>query len=109
MFHNTPATRAFISYLTTPQAQEAWISLPDSGAISVNKDVPLNSYPDPVSHDIANVLTHAANVRFDASDSMPATMASAFNNAVLEYLDDPGQLQAILQGLNQVQKAAYGT
>jgi alpha-glucoside transport system substrate-binding protein len=107
MFHNTASARKFIAYLTTPQAQEAWTSLPGSGAISANKDVPAATYPDPVSRDIAKVLTQAVDVRFDASDSMPATMGSAFDNAVLEYLDNPGQLHGILLGLDQVQKAAY--
>ena len=107
MFHDTPAAEKFIAYLTTPQAQEAWISLPGSGAISANKDVPVTSYPDPVSRDIAKTLTQAANVRFDGSDSMPLTMETAFYNAVLEYLDNPGQLQAILHGLDQVRKATY--
>lgn len=107
MFHDTAAARDFIAYLTTPQAQEAWVSLPGSGAISANKDVPAATYPDPVSRDIARSLTQAVDVRFDASDSMPATMGSAFDNAVLEYLDNPGELEGILQGLDQVQRAAY--
>ena len=107
MFHDTPAAEKFIAYLTTPEAQEAWISLPGSGAISANKDVPVTNYPDPVSRDIAKTLTQAANVRFDGSDSMPLTMETAFYNAVLEYLDNPGQLHAILQGLDHVRKAAY--
>jgi alpha-glucoside transport system substrate-binding protein len=109
MFNPTPATRAFIDYVTTPQAQEAWIGVPGSGGISVNEAVPLDSYPkrDPVSRRIAEILTQPANVVFDASDSMPATMATAFNNAVLQYIDDPEQLVAILNGLDQVRKAAY--
>jgi alpha-glucoside transport system substrate-binding protein len=93
--------------LTTPQAQEAWITRPGSGAISVNKDVPVDNYPDPVSRGIAQILTQPFNVRFDASDLMPPTMQSAFYNAVLEYLDNPSQLPTILQGLDQVEKAAY--
>jgi alpha-glucoside transport system substrate-binding protein len=107
MFNDTPAARAFINYVTTPQAQEAWIGVHGSGAISVNEDVPPDSYPDPVSRHIAEILTQPANFVFDASDSMPATMATAFNNAMLQYLDDPGQLEAILNGLDQVRKAAY--
>jgi alpha-glucoside transport system substrate-binding protein len=107
MFHDSPAAREFLGYLTTPQAQEAWITIPGSGAISVNKDVPASSYPDPVSRHIAEISTQAVNVRFDGSDSMPSTMESAFYNAVLEYLDNPGQLHTILQGLDLVQKAAY--
>jgi alpha-glucoside transport system substrate-binding protein len=107
MFKPTQAARQFIAFLTTPQAQEAWISRSKSGAISVNKDVPANDYPDPVSRRIANILTGAVNVRFDGSDLMPPIMENAFNNAVLQYLDNPGQLPTILQGLDQVQKATY--
>jgi alpha-glucoside transport system substrate-binding protein len=107
MFNPTPAARAFIAYLTTPQAQEAWVSRPHSSAISVNRDVPISDYPDQVSRDIAKILTRTVNVRFDASDLMPPIMASSFNSGVLEYLDNPGQLHTILQGLDQVQKATY--
>ena len=107
MFHETPAARELIAYLTTPQAQEAWISRPDSGAISVNRLVPLTDYPDPVSQDLAENLTHAADVRFDASDSMPQAMQNVFYTAVLEYLDSPGQLSVILRGIDQVRKTAY--
>src|ERR1019366_5759340 len=71
MFRNTPAARKLIAYLTTPQAQEAWITRPDSGAISVNRLVPLGDYPDPVSRGLASDLLRATDVRFDASDSMP--------------------------------------
>ncbi len=107
MFRDSSAARELIAYLTTPQAQEAWISRPGSGAISVNKLVPPSKYPDQVSRELAADLTHAVNVEFDASDSMPPVMESAFNNAVLEYLDSPGQLPVILHGLDQVQKATY--
>ena len=106
MFRDTPAARELIAYLTTPQAQEAWISRPGSGAISVNQRV-LADYPDNLSRDLAENLAKAADVRFDASDSMPQMMQNAFLNAVLEYLDAPSQLNVILSGLDQVRKAAY--
>jgi alpha-glucoside transport system substrate-binding protein len=107
MFHDTPAARELIAYLTTSQAQEAWISQPDSGAISVNRLVPPSDYPDPVSRALAEDLTGATDVHFDASDSMPQMMQNAFLGAVLEYLDAPSQLNVILRGLDQVRKAAY--
>jgi alpha-glucoside transport system substrate-binding protein len=107
MFRNTQAARELIAYLTTPKAQEAWITRPGSGAISVNKLVPLTDYPDPVSLGLAENLTHAVSVRFDGSDSMPQAMENAFYSAVLEYLDQPDQLSVILTGLDQVRKAAY--
>jgi alpha-glucoside transport system substrate-binding protein len=106
MFRNTPAARKLIAYLTTPEAQEAWITRPGSGAISVNRLVPFSDYPDPVSGELAKDLLRTVNVRFDASDSMPQVMESAFNNAVLWYLDNPKQLNVILHGLDQVRKSA---
>ena len=106
MFNDTPAARELIAYLTTPQAQEAWITRPGSGALSVNQRV-LADYPDNLSQDLARNLTSATDVRFDASDSMPQMMQNAFLNAVLEYLDAPSQLNVILSGLDQVRKAAY--
>ena len=35
---------------------------------------------------------------------MPQTMANAFNNAVLQYLDSPAQLNVILYGLDLVRR-----
>jgi alpha-glucoside transport system substrate-binding protein len=107
MFRSTPAARQLIAYLTTPQAQEAWISRPDSGAISVNKLVPLRDYPDPVSRALADNLIHAQDPQFDAADAMPQVMENAFYSALLEYLDQPSRLGIILNNLDQVRKAAY--
>jgi alpha-glucoside transport system substrate-binding protein len=56
---------------------------------------------------VSPVQITARSVRFGASDSMPQVMERAFNNAVLEYLDTPGQLEVILRGLDHVRKAAY--
>ena len=106
MFRDTTAARELIAYLTTPQAQEAWIRRPGSGAISVNRLVPLGDYPDPVSRNLAGILSRAANVRFDASDTMSEVMRNAFYGAVLKYLDSPGQLNVILRGLDEVRKSA---
>jgi alpha-glucoside transport system substrate-binding protein len=106
MFRGTPAARRLIAYLTTPPAQEAWVKL-GTGAISVNRLVPLSDYPDLVSRRLARDLLGASSVRFDASDSMPQVLGDAFDNAILEYLDDPAQLPIILRGLDQVRRTAY--
>jgi alpha-glucoside transport system substrate-binding protein len=107
MFHDTPATRKLVAYLTTPQAQLAWISRPGSGALTVNRRVPLSAYPDGVSRALGRTLINATSIQFDASNSMPQTMENAFDNAVLQYLDSPGRLDVILRGLDQVRSAVY--
>jgi alpha-glucoside transport system substrate-binding protein len=107
MFQDTPAARKLIAYLTTPAAQQAWIRRPASGAISMNRSVLPGAYPDAISQKIARTLTDAGTVRFDASDSMPHTMAAAFAHAVLDYVANPGRLDAILSALDKVRQAAH--
>jgi alpha-glucoside transport system substrate-binding protein len=107
MFRNTPAARELIAYLTTPNAQAAWIRRPGSGAISVNRLVPLSDYRDTVSQALAENLTQAKSVRFDASDSMPPVMETAFNHAVLAFVANPAQLDDLLRQLDQVRLAEY--
>lgn len=107
MFRDTPAARKLIAYLTTAAAQAAWIRRPGSSAISVNRGVAPADYPDPVSRALAKNLSTAAAVRFDASDSMPHVMATAFHRAVLQYLSSPAQLDVLLHQLDTVRRAAY--
>ncbi|MET8141801.1 ABC transporter substrate-binding protein [Sphaerisporangium sp. NPDC005288] len=107
MFRDTPAARRFLAHLTTRAAQETWIRRPASGAISLNRSVPVDAYPDALSRRIAETLTAAGAVRFDASDSMPQTMAAAFDHAVLAYIADPGRLDALLADLDQVRRAPH--
>src|SRR5690606_39891880 len=76
------------------------------GAISGNNQV--TEYPDPISQKSAEALARAEVFRFDASDLMPEAMNAAFWQAVLDYTQNPGQLDSILANLDQVQADAYG-
>ena len=105
MFRDTPQSRALIQYLTTPEAQEIWVRR--GGALSPNKLVPLSAYPDDISRQMAQTLTTASNVRFDASDLMPEAMNNAFWRAILDYVQNPSNLGNILSTLDRVQSDAY--
>lgn len=105
MFKDTPQSRALIKYLTTPEAQAIWVKR--GGAISPNKQVSLNDYPDPISKQLAQQLVNAKTPRFDASDQMPDAMNNAFFKAILSYVQNPNDLDKILSGLDQTQKEAY--
>jgi alpha-glucoside transport system substrate-binding protein len=105
MFNDTPQARAVIKYLVTPEAQAIWVQR--GGAISPNKDVPLDLYPDELSMKAAQRLTSAEIAVFDASDMMPEAMNNAFWQAILNYVQDPTQLDSILQNLDSVQADAY--
>ena len=104
MFHDTEEAKSLISYLVTPEAQQIWVDI--GGAISGNTKV--TEYPDDVSKRLAETLASAQNFRFDASDLMPEAMNNAFWSAMLEYTQNPGNLDSILANLDSVQESAYG-
>jgi alpha-glucoside transport system substrate-binding protein len=106
MFTDTPQARSLLQYLVTPDAQQIWVEL--GGATSANSAVPLDAYPDDTSRRIAEGLQNAEDVRYDAGDLMPAQMGSAFFDAILQYVQDPDNLDQILSDLDEVQAEAYG-
>lgn len=106
MFNDTPEARALMRYLATPEAQAVWVKR--GGMISPNRRVRLEVYPDPLSRKIAELLVAPENtIRFDASDLMPGIMNNAFWKAILNYVEEPQNLDKILQNLDAVRKDAY--
>jgi alpha-glucoside transport system substrate-binding protein len=105
MFNDTPQARSLMQYLTTAEAQQIWVER--GGAISPNKEVPVEAYPDETSARFAEIIQTAETTRFDASDLMPAAMNEAFWGAVLEYVQNPDNLSTILSDLDTVQAEAY--
>ncbi len=104
MFHDTPQARSLMQWLVTPEAQQIWVDI--GGAISGNTKV--TTYPNAVDTRLAETLGAATTFRFDASDLMPEAMNNAFWSAILEYIQKPDGLDAILTGLDATQADAYG-
>jgi alpha-glucoside transport system substrate-binding protein len=102
VFRDTPQARALVKYLTTPEAQTIWVKR--GGAISPNRRVPLDSYPDDLARQQAQILTNAKTVRFDASDLMPEAMNSAFLKGILEFVQNPSGLDTVLTNLDRTQQ-----
>jgi alpha-glucoside transport system substrate-binding protein len=105
LFKDSPEARDLIKYLTTPEAQQIWVSL--GGALSPNKQVPLNKYPDALSKQAGQILVGAKVTAFDASDNMPDAMNTAFLKGILDYVSNPGSLDSVLAHLDQVQTDSY--
>jgi alpha-glucoside transport system substrate-binding protein len=105
MFNDTPQAQALMRYLISAEAQAIWVER--GGAISPNQRVPLENYPDPISRQSAELLTSAEVVRFDASDLMPESMNNAFWQAILDFIQSPGDLDRILTNLDRVRQDAY--
>jgi alpha-glucoside transport system substrate-binding protein len=106
MFNDTPQAESLINYLLTPEAQQIWVER--GGFISMNKNVPADAYPDETSKRSAEILASASSAKFDASDLMPNAMNQAFFEAVVAYVQNPGDLDSILANLDNVQADAYG-
>jgi alpha-glucoside transport system substrate-binding protein len=106
MFNNTPQAQALMRYLSTPEAQDIWAKI-GGGYLSANKNVPISDYPDELTQKSANILVNAQVAVFDASDSMPTAMTNAFYTAILDYVQNPGNLDSILQHLDSIRQTAY--
>lgn len=105
MFNDTPDAQALMEYLVTADAQQIWVER--GGALSANQNVPIEAYPDDTSRRSAEFLVGADDIRFDGSDKMPAEMNRAFFDGVLEYLQNPDNLDSILENLDGIQESAY--
>lgn len=104
MFNESQQSRALIRYLSTAEAQEYWLQ---TGAISPNNRVALDEYPDPLTREAAGIMADAEIVVFDASDLMPAELNQQFFSSVMDYVQNPGNLDQILQELDRVRREAY--
>jgi alpha-glucoside transport system substrate-binding protein len=107
MLHDTPAARSLLAYLAGAQAQQTWIGL--GGFTSVNRNVPLDTYLDPVARDIAQQLIDAATVRFGAGDLMRADVQRAWWAAMLTLVQDPTQLDAVLASMTGLAQSVPAT
>jgi alpha-glucoside transport system substrate-binding protein len=105
MFNDTPQARSLMEYLTTAEAQQIWAER--GGFIAANTDVPADAYTSPSDQKAGEALANASAFRFDGSDSMPGEMNDAFFQAMVDFTSNPGNLDAILQQLDQVQDSAY--
>ena len=74
-FANRPEIWAFLKYMTTPQAGVSWEKA--GGALFPYKNQDISNYPSKIYQQFAQTLASATEVRFDASDQMPAQVGSA--------------------------------
>ncbi len=105
VFNDTPAVRSFVEYLATADAQTIWVER--GGFTSVNNKVSLDAYPDVLTRAAAQQLTQATLFRFGAGDAMPSAVQAAWWAGVLDYLQDPSQLDSILANIESVAQTSY--
>jgi alpha-glucoside transport system substrate-binding protein len=106
MFNDTPAARSLLEYLLTADAQQIWAER--GGFLAANTDVPLDAYPDAVNKKSAEILQNTEIFRFDASDTMPAAVQDAFHRGMVDFAQNQGNLDAILDRLESARQDAAG-
>jgi alpha-glucoside transport system substrate-binding protein len=109
MLKDTPATRALITYLATPQAATIWANR--GGFSSPNRDVKASAYHDPLQRTTAVALAKASVFRFDMSDLQPAAFGATAGQGEWKLFQDfvskPSDASGIAKKLEASAAAAY--
>jgi alpha-glucoside transport system substrate-binding protein len=108
-FRDTPAIRAFVNFLATAPAAEAWAK--QGGFGTGNKNVPASIYPDPITKATEAPISTAKSVVFDMSDQQPpsfgATAAQGEWGLFQDFLKNPKDVAGIQKKLEAAATAAY--
>ncbi|MHB8961363.1 MAG: ABC transporter substrate-binding protein [Candidatus Limnocylindrales bacterium] len=109
MFKDSPAARAFIDYLATPQAAEVWARL--GGFSSPSKNVPASVYTDPIGRRAAVALATAPVAVYDMSDQQPAAFGATTGQGEWQiftnFLKNPSNISGTEKALEAAATAAY--
>lgn len=109
LFKDTPAGQAFINFLATPEAAEAWASR--GGFLTANKNLDPSVFPDDITRQIATDLAEAETFRFDMSDLTPPAFGGTAGQGewkiLQDFLRDPSNPEATAQALETAAARAY--
>jgi alpha-glucoside transport system substrate-binding protein len=108
-FRNTPAIEAFVKFLATAHAAEAWARLGGFGTGNLN--VPASAYPDAIMRVTELPLQTAQSVVFDMSDEQPASFGSTDGRGewaiFQQFLADPTHADRVARLLEAAAAAVY--
>ncbi|HEX7082908.1 MAG TPA: extracellular solute-binding protein [Gaiellaceae bacterium] len=108
-FRDTPAIRAFVQFLATPQAAAAWAKR--GGFATGNKHMSPSVYPDPITRATASAVSKAKNVVFDMSDQQPgsfgATVGQGEWGLFQTFLRNPSNVKGVQKQLESAATKAY--
>jgi len=108
-FRDNPAIEAFVKYLATAPAAEAWAK--QGGFGTGNKNVPASIYPDPITKATEAPIGTAKSVVFDMSDQQPpsfgATAGQGEWGLFQDFLKNPKDVAGIQSKLEAAAASAY--
>ena len=108
-FRDTPAIEAFVKFLATPAAANAWAA--QGGFATGNKHVSMSAYPDAIDKADQVAVSSAKSVVFDMSDEQPASFGSTTGQGewgiFQTFLKNPSNVTGIAKQLETAAAAAY--
>ena len=108
-FRDTPAIRAFVSFLATAPAAEAWAK--SGGFGTGNHNVPASIYPDAITKATEGPIQTAKAVVFDMSDEQPPSFGGTTGQGewglFQEFLKSPSDVSGIQKKLEAAATASY--
>ncbi len=108
-FRDNPAIEAFVKFLATAPAAEAWAK--QGGFGTGNKNVPASIYPDAITKATEAPIGTAKSVVFDMSDQQPpafgATTGQGEWGLFQDFLKNPADVAGIQSKLEAAAAAAY--
>jgi alpha-glucoside transport system substrate-binding protein len=103
MFTDNAATRAFMEYLTTPEAAEIWARI--GGFSSPNRNLDPSVYPDEILRETSEAIAEAEVFRFDLSDLVPAAFGATTGQGLWklfqDFVQNPQNVDGIAQQMEQ--------
>jgi ABC-type Fe3+ transport system substrate-binding protein len=108
-FRDNPAIEAFVKFLATPAAAEAWAK--QGGFASGNHNVPASAFPNALDRADGVAVEHAKSVVFDMSDEQPASFGATTGQGewglFQQFLRNPKNVTGIAKQLETAATAAY--
>ena len=109
MFKDTPAARALVEFLATPEAAEVWAKR--GGFSSPNKNLPETAYSDELTRTTATAIAEAETFRFDMSDLAPAAFGGTPGQGewkiLQDFLSNPDSVDATARKLEASAARAF--
>jgi ABC-type glycerol-3-phosphate transport system substrate-binding protein len=104
MTADTPAARALVRYLATPQAAEIWAKRGDF--LSPNRKLDPSVYPNLWMRTLGSTLASADVFRFSVAELVSPTFKETLDSRLAQFLRTPSRIEQIAQQLQAASVAA---
>jgi alpha-glucoside transport system substrate-binding protein len=108
-FRDNPAIEAFVKFLTTPAAANAWAK--QGGFVTGNHNVNLGAFPDKIDLTDQKAVQSAKQVVFDMSDAQPAAFGATTGQGewglFQKFLQNPSNVNGTASALESAAAKAY--